>query len=71
MDITEIKKLPKAKQILLVQDIWDLLEKDALELTDEIKAELDNRLKHHNSGEGKYYTLEESRKRNAERRNGI
>jgi len=70
MDITEIKKLPKAKQILLAQDIWDSLEKDGIELTDEVRAELDSRLKHHNSGKAKYYSLEESRARNAAVRNG-
>ena len=45
MDIEEIKKLPKAKQILLVQDIWDSLGKDKdFELSEEVKAELDGRL---------------------------
>lgn len=71
MDINEIKKLSKAKQILLVQDIWDHLAKDTLELTDEIKVELDKRLEHHRSEGSKYYTLKESRKRNAKRRSGL
>ena len=71
MNIKEIKKLPKAKQILLAQDIWDSLEKDGIELSNEIKSELDSRLKHHSSGKAKYYSLEESRKRNTAIRNDL
>lgn len=72
MDINEIKKLPKAKQILLAQDIWDSLEKDKdIVLSDETKAELDRRIALDDSGTGTYYSLEESRKRNAKLRNGL
>ncbi|WP_373518687.1 addiction module protein, partial [Pricia sp.] len=45
MDIKEIKKMPVATRILIAQDIWDSIEdKDGIELTDEIKAELDSRI---------------------------
>lgn len=72
MDIQEIKKWPKVKRILLVQDIWDSLEdKEDIELTEEVKTELDSRIEHHKSGKATYYTLEESRERNAKVRNDI
>lgn len=70
MDLKDIKKLPKAKQILLVQDIWDSLEK-GFEISDGLKAELDRRIALDDSGKAKYYTLEESRERNAKLRDGL
>jgi putative addiction module component (TIGR02574 family) len=68
----DIKNIPVAKRILLAQEIWDSIEdKQEIELSDEIKVELDNRIERHNSGKGKYYDLEESRARNAKLRNGL
>ena len=64
MDIQDIKKIPRAKRILLVQEIWDSLEhKEDLELSDEVKAELDHRLARHESGEATYFSLEEVREK--------
>lgn len=72
MEIKGIKNIPVAKRILLVQEIWDSIEdKQEIELSDEIKIELDNRLERHNSGKAKYYSLEESRARNAKLRNEL
>jgi len=72
MDIKEIKKMPVAMRILIVQDIWDSIEnKDGIELSEEIKAELDSRIERHESGEATYYSLEESRERNAKFRNDL
>lgn len=72
MDIQEINKLSRTKRILLVQDIWDSLEdKEDIQLSEEVKAELDSRIEHHKSGKAKYYTLEESRERNSKVRNGL
>ncbi|MBW8245189.1 addiction module protein [Muricauda oceani] len=72
MDIQDIKKMPVAKRILIAQDIWDSIEdKDSIELSDEMKTELDSRIDHHKSGGAKYYSLEESRKRNAKLRNDL
>lgn len=60
----EIKKLPIAKRILLVQDIWDSIEKKQdLALSDEIKAELDNRIERHKSGQAHYFSVEEVRQK--------
>ncbi|HZJ36055.1 MAG TPA: addiction module protein [Gillisia sp.] len=72
MDINEIKKMPVATRILIAQDIWDSIEdKDGIELTDEIRAELDSRIERHKSGEATYYSLEESRERNTKFRNDL
>tara|TARA_A100000171_G_C2136917_1_gene151018 strand:+ start:839 stop:1051 length:213 start_codon:yes stop_codon:yes gene_type:complete len=69
MDLQEIKKIPRAKRILLVQEIWDSLEqKEDLELSDEVKAELDHRLARHESGEATYFSLEEVREKLAKLR---
>ena len=65
----EILKMPTDKKILLANDIWDSISnKQELELSDDIKAELDNRIERHESGEAKYYTLEEIRERISKRR---
>ena len=64
--------MPVAKRILIVQEIWDSVEdKGSIELNDETKAELDRRIDHHKSGNAKYYSLEESRKRNSKLRNNL
>ncbi|MEO0902759.1 MAG: addiction module protein, partial [Bacteroidota bacterium] len=62
MNIQEIKKLSVAKKIVLAQDIWESID-DSIELTDEIKAELDSRIERHQKGEGKYFTLEEAKEK--------
>ena len=73
MDIQEIKKLSASKRILLAQEIWDSIEdkEQEIELTDEIKTELDRRLERHKSGEAKYYSLEEVREKIAKKRDGL
>ena len=74
MDIKELKKIPVAERILLVQELWDSIEhegKQEIDLSNEIKAELDKRIDRHRSGKAKYYTVEEVRERNAKRRNGL
>ena len=70
MSIQEINKLSRTKRILLVQKIWDSLEdKQGIELSEEVRIELDSRIEHLKSGKAKYYTLEESRGRNNKIRN--
>lgn len=68
MDIKEILKLPVKKRINLVHEVWDSIPKDDIELTDEIKDELDNRLERRENGQTQYFTLEEVEKKLAERR---
>lgn len=70
MEIKDVRNIPVVKRILLAQEIWDSIkDKQEIELSDEIKVELDNRIERHNSGKRKYYSLEESRTRNAKLRN--
>jgi len=68
MDLTEIKKMPLAKRILLVQEIWDSIRNESIELTDAVKKELDNRLVRHKRREAKYFTLKEVKSMLAEKR---
>jgi len=68
MDIQEIIKLSPSKRILLVQEIWDSLDSDSIELTDAIKKELDNRLERHEKGEGQNFTVAQAKAKWAEKR---
>jgi putative addiction module component (TIGR02574 family) len=54
MTFAEIVKLSVPERILLVEEIWDSIadEPDALQLTDEQKAELDRRLEAHRASPG-------------------
>jgi putative addiction module component (TIGR02574 family) len=54
MTLAEIVKLSVPERILLVEEIWDSIadEPDALQLTDEQKAELDRRLAAHRANPG-------------------
>ncbi|PCE65989.1 addiction module protein [Sediminicola luteus] len=71
MSIDEIKKLSREKKILLVQEIWDDLEKESIPLSEAVQQELENRLALHKKGQMKYISLEESRLRNTDKRNGL
>lgn len=59
MDIKEIFKMSPARRISLVQEIWDSIPEDSIELSDSIKKELDIRLESYNSKEMELYTLDE------------
>ncbi len=68
MDIKEYKKLSPSRRILLVQEIWDSISEEPIELSDQIKKELDSRLERHKNSEGKNFTLEEAKSKWAEKR---
>lgn len=68
MDIKEILKMSPSKRILLAQEIWDSVPEDSIEISQDIKDELDNRLKLHDSKEMEYFTLDEIRKKLARER---
>jgi putative addiction module component (TIGR02574 family) len=69
MDIKEeILKMTQSQRISLVQDIWDSLSEDSIDLSDPIKEELDNRLKLHNDGKMDYLSLDEVREAMAKRK---
>jgi len=69
MDIKEILKMSASRRILLVQEIWDSLPENSIELTESIQKELDNRLDLHNSNEMKYFTLDEIKNKLAKEKN--
>lgn len=68
----EISKLSVDDRIQLAMDIWDdIADEDKPGLTDEHKADLDERLKEIESGNSKSITLEEIKAKAAERINEV
>lgn len=61
LSIQEIKKLSPSRRILLVQEIWDSLQDEPIELTPAMETELDNRLERLDNGEGKSYSLDQAK----------
>ncbi len=59
IDISEIKKLSVEERIQMVEAIWDSIDQDTSELTDEQKRELERRLELIESGQAKMYTWDE------------
>jgi putative addiction module component (TIGR02574 family) len=63
MSRIELGKLSNAEKILLVERIWDSIDKKSVELTTTQKKELDRRLEKYSSGEMKFSTWEEVKAR--------
>jgi putative addiction module component (TIGR02574 family) len=63
MSTIAIEKLSTSEKLMLVERLWDSLDKTTLEVTEAQKLELENRLKKHNAGETKYSTWEEVKHR--------
>jgi putative addiction module component (TIGR02574 family) len=59
MKIKDIKKYSNAEKIILAEQLWDSVAKKEIELSDEIKKELDNRLQIIEEGKTKYYSWNE------------
>jgi len=55
----EILKMSNSQRILLVQEIWDSLSEEAIDLSDPIKNELDHRLDMHNNKKMEYLSLDQ------------
>ena len=53
--------------MLMLEQIWDSIDSDKLELPDSNKKELDRRLKKHEDGETNYSSWEEVKKKLANR----
>ncbi len=62
-DLPEISKLSTPEKILLVEDLWDTISGDesSVPVPESHKAELNARLKRHESAPGKLLTLDELR----------
>ncbi len=56
MSLQEIMALPHAEKILLVEQIWDSLDHQELNITDAQKAELDRRKKLDEHGQMSWHT---------------
>jgi len=63
MSREEIDAMGNAEKILLVERIWDSIDKSSMELTDAQRKELDRRLDKHANGDAEYSTWEEVKKR--------
>jgi putative addiction module component (TIGR02574 family) len=60
-DVPEIIKLSTPEKILFLEELWDsiIAEDTEIPVPESHKAELDKRLKRHQSAQGKLLTLEE------------
>lgn len=59
MGIQDILKLPTAERILIVEQIWDSLDHQAIELTSAQTRELDRRKRLDDAGQMKWHTWED------------
>lgn len=59
MKVKDLDKYSDAEKIVLAEQLWDSVSKDTLEVSDEIKNELDIRLKNLEEGKTKLYTWQE------------
>jgi putative addiction module component (TIGR02574 family) len=60
-DLPEISKLSASEKILLVEDLWDSISSDesSIPVPESHKAELDRRLKRHESNPGNLLSLDD------------
>lgn len=59
MEIKNLSKYSNAEKIILAEQLWDSVSKKELEISDEIKRELDIRLQNLEDGKSELYTWEE------------
>lgn len=59
MKLKDIDKYSNAEKIILAEELWDSVAKNDLELSDEVKRELDIRLKNFEEGKTQLYSWEE------------
>lgn len=62
MEIKNLSKYSNAEKIVLAEQLWDSISKKDLEISDELKIELDIRLKNLEEGKSELYTWEEVKK---------
>lgn len=62
MEIKNLSKYSNAEKIVLAEQLWDSISKKELDLSDELKRELDIRLKNLEEGKSELYTWEEVKK---------
>lgn len=59
MKIKDLEKYSAAEKIALAEQLWDSVTKEDIELSDEVKKELDSRLLQVEEGKTTYYTWDE------------
>jgi putative addiction module component (TIGR02574 family) len=59
METKNLSKYSNAEKIVLAQQLWDSVSKNELEVSDDLKKELDIRLKNFEEGKVELYTWEE------------
>lgn len=59
MKIKDLAKYSNAEKIALAEQLWDSVSKKDIELSNEIKKEIDIRLQNVEEGKAEYYTWDE------------
>lgn len=59
MKIKNLSKYSNAEKIVLAEQLWDSVSKKELEISDELKTELDIRLQNLEEGKTELYTWDE------------
>ena len=59
MKVKDLEKYSNAEKIILAEQLWDSVSKKDIELSDEVKQELDSRLERLENGETQLYTWDE------------
>jgi putative addiction module component (TIGR02574 family) len=62
MEIKDLSKYSNAEKIILAEQLWDSVSKKDIELSKEIKEELDYRLQLLEEGKTELFSLEEVKK---------
>jgi putative addiction module component (TIGR02574 family) len=62
MEIKNLSKYSNAEKIVLAEQLWDSISKKELEISDELKKELDIRLQNLEEGKTELYTWDEVKK---------
>ncbi|MFY0482319.1 addiction module protein [Flavobacterium sp. PLA-1-15] len=59
MKIKDLSKYSNAEKIVLAEQLWDSVSKKDLDISDEVKKELDYRIQKLEEGKSELYTWEE------------
>jgi len=59
MKVKDLDRYSNAEKIILAEQLWDSVSKDDVEISDDVKTELDIRLKNLEKGKTKLYSWDE------------
>ncbi len=62
MEIKDLDKITTAEKIVLVEQLWDSVSKKDIDLSSELKSELDFRLRKVEEGRAEYFTWQDVKK---------